>query len=106
MTVGSSDVGCNYLMSLSKLYNKVEYVELPIIAPNDYMFNNFGHLGKEEWETFAKVAREIMCELGAFKKSELGLKDSFNYCSCIHKKQLLDRKSYKIWIISLINENL
>ena len=96
LAVGSSDVGCNYLMSLSKLYNKVEYYELPIIAPNDYMFNNFGHLGKEKWEIFANVSREIMCELGGFQKSEFGLKDSFRYCSCIQKKELLDRKSYKI----------
>ena len=93
---GSSDVGCNYLMSLSNLYNKVEYVELPIIKPNDYMYKNFEHLGKEKWEIFANVSREIMCELGGFKKSEFGLKDSFRYCSCIEKKQLLDRKSYKI----------
>ena len=61
LAVGSSDVGCNYLLSLSKLYNKVEYFELPIIAPNDYMYNNFGHLGKEKWEIFANVSREIMC---------------------------------------------
>jgi lysophosphatidylcholine acyltransferase/lyso-PAF acetyltransferase len=96
LAVGSSDVGCNYLLSLSKLYNKVEYFELPIIAPNDYMYNNFGHLGKEKWEIFANVSREIMCELGGFQKSEFGIKDSFRYCSCIQKKQLLDRKSYKI----------
>ena len=96
LACGSSDVGCNYLMSLSKLYNKVEYFELPIITPNDYMYNNFGHLGKEKWEIFANVSREIMCELGGFQKSEFGLKDSFRYCSCIQKKQLLDRKSYKI----------
>ena len=96
LACGSSDVGCNYLMSLSKLYNKVEYFELPIITPNDYMYKNFEHLGKEKWEIFANVSREIMCELGGFQKSEFGLKDSFRYCSCIQKKQLLDRKSYKI----------
>ena len=94
--VGSSDVGCNYVMSLSHLYNKVEYVELPVITPNDYMYNNFSHLGKEKWEIFANVTREIMCELGGFKKSEFGLKDSFRYCSCLEQKKLLDRKSYKI----------
>ena len=94
--VGSSDVGCNYVMSLSHLYNKVEYVELPVITPNDYMYNNFSNLGKEKWEIFANVTREIMCELGGFKKSEFGLKDSFRYCSCLEQKKLLDRKSYKI----------
>ena len=96
LAVGSSDVGCNYLMSLSNLYNKVEYFELPIIAPNDYMYEKFGHLGKEKWEIYANVAREIMCELGGFQKSQFGLRDSFRYCSCLQQKKLLDRKSYKI----------
>ena len=37
-----------------------------------------------------------MCELGDFKKSDFGLKDSYRYCSCIDKKALLDRDTYKI----------
>ena len=94
--VGSSDVGCNYLISLSKLFNKVEYFELPIITPNEYLYENFKNLGKDKWEIYANVSREIMCELGGFQKSEFGLRDSFRYCSCIEKKQILDRKSYKI----------
>ena len=96
LAVGSSDVGCNYLRSLSNLYNKVEYYELPVLKPNDYMYQNFGNLGKEKWEIYAEVAREIMCKLGGFEKHEFGIKDSFRYCSCLDKKQLLDRKSYKI----------
>ena len=94
--VGSSDVGCNYIRSLANLYNKVEYVELPILTPNDYMYENFAHLGKEKWEIFAEVCRSVMCELGDFEKSEFGLKDSFRYCSCIKEKKLLDRETYKI----------
>jgi len=94
--VGSSDAQINYLRTLSNLYNKVEYFELPVMTPNEYMYKNFTHLGKEKWEIFAEVCREIMCELGEFKKSEYGLKDSFRYCSCIQQKKLLDRKSYKI----------
>lgn len=96
LAVGSSDVGCNYLRSLSKLYNKVEYVELPVIAPNDYMYENYSHFGKEKWEIFAEVCRNIMCELGDFQKSEFGLRDSFRYCSCMKYQKLLDRKTYKI----------
>ena len=94
--VGSSDVACNYLRSLANLYNRVEYVELPVLTPNDYMYENFEHFGKEKWEIYAEVCRSIMCELGDFQKSEFGLKDSFRYCSCIKYKKLLDRKSYKI----------
>ena len=93
---GSTDVGMNFLRSLAELYFKLEYIELPIMTPNEYMYKNFSHFGKEKWEIYAEVAREIMCELGDFKKSDFGLKDSYRYCSCIAKKTLLDRDTYKI----------
>ena len=96
MGVGSSDAACNYLISLSRFSNQVEYVELPIITPNDYMFEKFAHLGKEKWEIYAEVTREIMCELGGFKKHDFGVRDSYRYCSCITKKAFLERESYKI----------
>ena len=96
LACGSSDVGMNFVRSLAHLYLKAEYIELPIISPNEYMYKNFTHFGKEKWEIFAGVTREIMCELGDFKKSDKGIKDSFRYCSCINKRTLLDSKTYKI----------
>ena len=93
---GASNAGFCYLRSLCHLYNKVEYIELPIMTPNEYMFTNFSSYGKEKWEIYAEVAREIMSTLGDFKKTNLGTKDSFRYCSCIHEKALLDRDTYKI----------
>lgn len=93
---GASNVGINYFLSLTKLYNKVEYIELPIMNPNEYMYTNFSSYGKEKWEIYAEVAREIMCTLGNFEKSEMGLKDSFRFISCIEEKTLLDRDTYKI----------
>ena len=94
--VGSTDVGINYLRSLCEFYFKLEYIELPIMTPNEFMYTNFSSYGKEKWEIYAEVSREIMCEIGNFKKSNFGIKDSYRYCSCINKKMLLDRKSYKI----------
>ena len=93
---GASNAGFNYLRSLTKIYNTVEYIELPIMTPNEYMFTNFASYGKEKWEIYAEVAREIMCVLGNLKKSEMGLRDSFRYDSCIKEKKLLDRDTYKI----------
>ena len=93
---GASNAAFNYIRSLAKLYNKIEYIELPIMTPNEYMYTNFASYGKEKWEIYAEVAREIMCELGNFKKSEMGLRDSYRYCSCINEKKLLDRDTYKI----------
>ena len=94
--VGSSDASCNYLISLSRFSNQVEYIELPVITPNDYMFEKFAHLGNEKWEIYAEVTREIMCELGGFQKNDFGVRDSYRYCSCIKKKTFLERATYKI----------
>lgn len=96
LSCGSSDVAMNFFRSLSKLYIKTEYVELPIICPNEYMYSNFAHYGKEKWEIFAEVSRRIMLEVGNFKETNSGIRDNFRYCSCIEKKVLLDRKTYKI----------
>ena len=93
---GSSNAGISFMRSLAEIYNNIEYIELPIMAPNEYMYTNFASYGKEKWEIYAEVAREIMCILGNFKKSEMGLRDSFRYCSCIEEKKLLDRDTYKI----------
>ena len=60
------------------------------------MITNFYSYGNEKWEIYAEVAREIMCTLGNFKKTDFGTKDSFRYCSCIKEKALLDRDTYKI----------
>ena len=94
--VGSTDVGINYLRSLCEFYFKLEYIELPIMTPNEFMYTNFSSYGKEKWEIYSEVSREIMCEIGNFKKSNFGIKDSYRYCTCIDKKILLDRESYKI----------
>ena len=94
--VGASDATLNYFRSLTEIYNKVEYIELPIMTPNEYMYSNFSNYGKEKWEIYAEVAREIMCTLGNLKKSDMGIRDSFRYISCLEEKKLLDRDTYKI----------
>ena len=96
LSCGSSDVAMNFFRSLSKLYVKCEYIELPIITPNEYMYTNYAHFGKEKWEIYAEVSRRIMLEIGNFKDTNVGIRDSFRYFSCIEKKVLLDRKTYKI----------
>lgn len=89
---GSTNVGINYLRTLTELYVQTYYYELPIMTPNEYMYTNFAHFGKEKWEIYAEVAREIMCELGDFKKSDFSLKDSYRYDDCITKRIFIERE--------------
>ena len=96
LSCGSADAAINFLVSLTKLTKNIEYIELPILTPNEYMYANFESYGKEKWEIYAEVAREIMCALGKFKKSKMGIRDSFRYCSCIKEKTFFDSDTYKI----------
>ena len=93
---GSTDVGINYARTLTELFVQTEYIELPIMTPNDYMKNNFASYGKEDWEIYAEVAREIMCELGGFKKSDTQYRDSYRYKYCIKNHVYVEREKLKM----------
>ena len=92
---GASNVGINYGRTLTNLYVKTEFIELPIMTPNDYMYNNFSSYGKEKWEIYKEVAREIMCILGGFKKSNKELIDSDRYCYCIKNHVFVEKEKFK-----------
>ena len=78
---GSSDVFINYMRGLTQLYTIIEYNELPIMEPTEYMYEHYKHFSKknEQWEIFAEVAREIYCKVGGFNKSDRTLRDSTRY---------------------------
>ena len=92
---GSTSVGINYARTLTELYVQTEYIELPIMTPNEYMFTNFSSYGKEKWEIYAEVAREIMCKIGGFKKSDKIFRDSSRYKYCIKNQVYVEREKFK-----------
>ena len=92
---GSTKVGINYGRTLTELFVQTEFVELPIMTPNEFMFNNFKEFGKEKWEIYKEVAREIMCTLGKFKKSEKEFKDSDRYAYCIKNHMFVEKEKFK-----------
>ena len=92
---GSTKVGINYGRSLTELFVQTEFYELPIMTPNDYMFNNFKNYGKEKWEIYKEVAREIMCALGGFKKSDKEFIDSARYAYCIKNHVFVEKEKFK-----------
>ena len=92
---GSTNVGINYGRTLTNLYVQTEFIELPIMAPNDYMYTNFSSYGKEKWEIYKEVAREIMCILGGFKKSDKDLSDNDRYIYCVKNHAFVEREKFK-----------
>ena len=92
---GSTKVGINYGRTLTEFFVQTEFVELPIMTPNDYMFNNFKDYGKEKWEIYGEVARGILCALGGFKKSDKEFSDSARYAYCIENHVFVEKDKFK-----------
>jgi hypothetical protein len=47
-----------------------EMIHLPPFQPNEYLFETFKDKGEEKWEIYAWAMREIIAEVGNFKKSD------------------------------------
>ena len=91
---GATNVGINYGRTLTNLYVQTDFIELPIMAPNEYMYTNFSSYGNEKWEIYMEVARSIMCELGDFQKSDKGFADCNRYDYCIKKHMFVEKEEY------------
>ena len=82
------------------------YIDLPVIYPTEYMYENYKKYGNEKWEIFAGVCREIMCEIGEFEKSDKSFRDKKIYINALltgEYKEVLDEKD-KEFINDILNE--
>lgn len=78
-----------FLVDLSRPYNVFQFIELPVIYPTVFMYENYKSLHPEisnEAEIFAEVIREIWCEIGNFEKSDRNFNDYLDYISLVFKK--------------------
>ena len=89
---GNSDVMINYMRGFTKLFYVVEYIELPIMRPTEYMYEHYKHLGNDKVEIFSEVAREIYCEVGGFKKGNGSLRETNRYSSIMEKGKYVNKE--------------
>jgi hypothetical protein len=47
-------------LAVSNPYTICTIIELPVFKPNDYFFKNHQREGEEQWETYARVIRDLM----------------------------------------------
>lgn len=92
ISCGSSDVMINYIRGLTKLFVMIDFYELPIIKPTEYMYQNYSHFGKEKWEIYAEVTRSIYSEVGGFEKSQFGLRDSTRYSNSMDSGKFIEKE--------------
>jgi 1-acyl-sn-glycerol-3-phosphate acyltransferase len=86
LTAGGMDILTNMALSLTFFSNKLEAVELPVFAPNDYLFENFKHLGKDKPEIFAEACRHLMSEISGWPLSKANFETKLEYMSNIKRK--------------------
>ena len=80
---GNTDVFINYMRGLCEWCVIVEYIELPIMKPTQFMYDNYKDFGNEKWQIYSEVARSIYCEIGGFNKSALNFRDNNRYSTCM-----------------------
>ena len=52
---------------------------MPIFKPNDYFFKHHQQEGEEKWQTFMRVMRELMGEVGGYELVNSSIEDKFEY---------------------------
>lgn len=92
ISAGASNAMINYIRGMTQLYTSIDYFELPVIKPTEYMFEKYKDLGKEKWEIYANVVRNIYAEVGEFELVNYGLRDSNTYYYSILKGEYVGNK--------------
>ena len=67
------------ILSSMNIGGHVEYLEFPVFKPNEYFFKHHQREGEEQWETYARVIREIMAKGSGLKLSDASIEDKFEY---------------------------
>lgn len=83
---GISPTPLQLLIDFSKLTHTFQFIELPVIYPTDFMFENYAKINPSitnKAEIYAEVVREIWCEIGGFEKSDKNFNDYLNYISLV-----------------------
>ena len=76
---GCQDMLLNAFKFFCYSYVDMYYINMPVIRPTEYMYENYKHLGKEKWEIYAEVTRKIYSEIGGLKEWNQGYRESHRY---------------------------
>ena len=79
LSIGAGPAVLSYIKNFCHSIESLYMIEMPVIKPTPYMYENYKHLGKEKWEIYAEVVRKIYSELGGLKESTFGLRDEKKY---------------------------
>ena len=60
-------------------YHNVKFLELPVLEPTEFMYENYKDLGKEKWMIYMNVTKRIMAEISGLRMSEKSFAEKIQY---------------------------
>jgi hypothetical protein len=81
LSIGGAPLFAHIIRTLCYLYHNVGVTELPVIVPNDYLFDTWKGINgaNEKWEIYAEAVRNIYVEAGGLIPSDKTYRDSVDY---------------------------
>lgn len=84
------DILLHMVLTMTFLFIKLEAFELPVFAPNDYLYENFKHLGKDKHSIYSEAVRLVWSEVLQCPLNSGNLDVKLEYKSKIKKKAIKD----------------
>lgn len=57
----------------------VDYIELPVFAPNEYFWKHHWDGKEEKWQAYARAVRQIIAECGGFELYDIEMENKLEY---------------------------
>lgn len=78
------------ILTMTFLYVRIEAYELPVFAPNDYLYENYKHLGKDKNSIYSEAVRLVWSEFLGCPINNVNLDVKLEYKSKIQSKAIKD----------------
>jgi 1-acyl-sn-glycerol-3-phosphate acyltransferase len=88
LAAGGMNILLHLALSLTFFKNNLQAIELPVFAPNHYLFENFKHLGKDQPEIYSEACRHVMSEISSIPLSPSTFETKLDYMSEIKRKPI------------------
>ena len=85
---GVTSLHLHIIYGMCFLYTTETYIDLPIIEPTDYMYEQNKNFGEEKWMIYMEVCRHIMSEVSGLELSDAGFNEKLKYISEIKGKKV------------------
>lgn len=89
---GVVDGVAHYLIGAAMPWCTVTKLEMPVFRPNDFFWANHQQPGEERWETYARVLRKLMSEVGDLPLSEEKIEQKFEYKRILYPSKTDEKK--------------